>query len=247
MSLILDALRKSEAERRRGQKPDLFASVTLSPAPRRVDLLRFWPLPVFVALLLAAGFVLWRGKQPSIPDSTPALSGASQDEAPETSVEAGIENGLRQTPASPTTMASPAATAPAVSERPSDSGTPAPNIAPPVINPAPALPMPAPLVLPPAPVNATDNAESSATPRSDAGQLETLPPIAILSASERAALPPLKLSMHVYGDEPGKRFAIIDGQRVTEGSSLGASIIEEIRRDGVVLNINGRRILLPRP
>jgi general secretion pathway protein B len=247
MSLILDALRKSEAERRRGQKPDLFANVTLSPAPRRGNLLRLWPLPVFVALVLAAGFVLWRGKQPSVSDSTPASSQASQDETLEASVEAGTENGMRPTPASSTPMASAAATARVVSERSSDSGTRAPNIAPPVTNPAPALPMPAPPVLPPTPVNATGNAEASTTPRSDAGQLDTLPPIAILSASERSALPPLKLSMHVYGDEPGKRFAIIDGQRVTEGSSLGAGIIEEIRRDGVVLNVNGRRILLPRP
>jgi general secretion pathway protein B len=73
------------------------------------------------------------------------------------------------------------------------------------------------------------------------------PPIAVLAASERAALPPLKLSMHVWNSDPGKRFAIIDGQRVTEGGSAGAGVIEEIRRDGVVLNINGRRVLLPRP
>ena len=90
----------------------------------------------------------------------------------------------------------------------------------------PALPAPAP----------TDDSDS-----------ESLPSIAVLSASERASLPPLKLSMHVWNSEPGKRFAIIDGQRVTEGSTVGACIIEQIRRDGVVLNISGRRVLLPRP
>jgi general secretion pathway protein B len=74
-----------------------------------------------------------------------------------------------------------------------------------------------------------------------------LPPLAVLSASERAALPPMKLSMHVWNSDAGKRFAIVDGQRITEGSLLGSSVVEEIRRDGVVLNINGRRVLLSRP
>lgn len=57
----------------------------------------------------------------------------------------------------------------------------------------------------------------------------------------------MKLSMHVWNSEAGKRFAIIDGQRIAEGSLLGSSVVEEIRRDGVVLNINGRRVLLSRP
>jgi general secretion pathway protein B len=90
-------------------------------------------------------------------------------------------------------------------------------------------------------------APAVATPPSDADELEALPPIAVLGAGERSALPPLKLSMHVFGSDSGKRFAIIDGQRVTEGSVLGAGVVEQIRRDGVVLNVNGRRILLPRP
>ena len=77
--------------------------------------------------------------------------------------------------------------------------------------------------------------------------VESLPPIAVLTASERASLPPLKLSMHVWDSEPGKRFAIIDGQRIGEGALVGSGVIEEIRRDGVVLVIDGRRILLPRP
>ena len=43
MSLILDALRKSEAERRRGQSPDLFAATPGAPAPGR-ERPRVWPL-----------------------------------------------------------------------------------------------------------------------------------------------------------------------------------------------------------
>jgi general secretion pathway protein B len=77
--------------------------------------------------------------------------------------------------------------------------------------------------------------------------LESLPPLAVLDPSVRAALPPLKLSMHVWSEAPNARLAIIDGQRVMEGSAVGESIVTEIRRDGVVLEIRGRRYLLPRP
>jgi general secretion pathway protein B len=57
----------------------------------------------------------------------------------------------------------------------------------------------------------------------------------------------MKLSMHVYDPDPARRFAIIDGQRVTEGSQLGSATVVEIRHDGVLLDVSGRRVLLPRP
>ena len=58
MSLILDALRKSEAERRRGQSPDLFAASPGVPAapPARP---RVWPLLVLGAMLLASAWLIW--------------------------------------------------------------------------------------------------------------------------------------------------------------------------------------------
>ena len=67
-------------------------------------------------------------------------------------------------------------------------------------------------------------------------------------ASIHVTLPPLKLSMHVFADEPAQRFVILDGRRQGEGASPAAGVvIEEIRRDGVVLSASGRRLLLPRP
>jgi general secretion pathway protein B len=75
-----------------------------------------------------------------------------------------------------------------------------------------------------------------------------VPGLAALPASERAALPPLKLSMHVFADDPAKRFVILDGQRLGQGSSPAAGVVlEEIRRDGLVLSVNGQRLLLARP
>jgi len=81
-------------------------------------------------------------------------------------------------------------------------------------------------------------------------QTEAAPALANLSdmpAEQRQQLPPLKLSMHVFSMDAGKRFAIIDGQRVNEGGLVGSVVIEQIRQDGVVLSVQGQSYLLPRP
>jgi general secretion pathway protein B len=114
----------------------------------------------------------------------------------------------------------------------------APNVAAPAPAPAPTIESDAePSPFESKPPGATDNAAAEATPAS----------IATLSSSERTALPPLKLSMHVWAEEPGKRFAILDGERVIEGSMLSGAVVAQIRRDGLVLDIGGRRLWLPRP
>lgn len=228
MSLILDALRKSEAERRRGQAPDLFASLPVPAASRRPDLLRFWPWPVFVALVLGAGYVLW----PDHEEAMPAIAETMQSDAVETDMQyvSPLNSQVAMPPSTTLVPVVAAAVAPLpVAAQPS-TGQPA------VMSPAPFPPQTSGAATPVPPAPTYD------------GDGESLPPITVLAASERAGLPPLKLSMHVWNNEPGKRFVIIDGQRVTEGSTVGSGgIIEEIRRDGVVLNINGHRVLLPRP
>lgn len=66
-----------------------------------------------------------------------------------------------------------------------------------------------------------------------------------LSADERKALPPLKLSMHMWNDDPAQRFVILDGNRLREGDRIGNAVITAITADGVILDWNGRRLKLP--
>lgn len=87
----------------------------------------------------------------------------------------------------------------------------------------------------------------TATPETSASSEPPAVTLAALSTERRNQLPPLKLSMHVYAEEAGKRFAIIDGQRITEGSSIGSAVVRAIRRDGVLLDVDGSNYLLPRP
>ena len=66
-----------------------------------------------------------------------------------------------------------------------------------------------------------------------------------LTATERRALPPLQVSMHMWAPTSARRFAIIDGARVNEGDRLGDAVVDQITRDGVVLAWHGRRVHIP--
>ena len=217
MSLILDALRKSEAERRRGQSPDLFAATPGGPSNRR-ERPRVWPLLLLGAMLLASAWLIWTSgpeRSDDLPSEVPPAPVLAPTEvSPPTSARAPVR------PAPPP----PIAETQALTAAPDPATTPDPAVeqAPPARE---SEPLPPPV--------------ESAEP--------DLPPLAILDAGTRAALPPLKLSMHVYADEPSRRFAIVDGQRVAEGATLGTGVVAEIRRDGVVIEVDGRRVLLPKP
>jgi len=66
-----------------------------------------------------------------------------------------------------------------------------------------------------------------------------------LDPDSRKALPPLKLSMHMWNSDPSQRFVILDGNRVREGDRVGDAVVTAITSDGVVLDWNGRRLKLP--
>ena len=53
--------------------------------------------------------------------------------------------------------------------------------------------------------------------------------------------------MHLWNEEPARRFAILDGQRVVEGDRIGEAVVAEISPHGVVLDLHGERILVGLP
>jgi general secretion pathway protein B len=76
---------------------------------------------------------------------------------------------------------------------------------------------------------------------------EVLPSISELSLTGAQALPELHLDVHVYATKPGDRFVYINMRKYHEGAILQEGPkIELIRRDGVVLNFQGLRFILPR-
>ncbi|MCC8362236.1 general secretion pathway protein GspB [Lysobacter sp. A6] len=243
MSLILEALRKSEAERRRAAVPDLLAepqvaTPTTMRAPQR------WPWIAATGALALA--VLWV----ALRDPSPApLSVAPIAEAPPVSSDA-------PTPAQP----SPTTPRTTPTRRPLVVAAPAPALAasaPPASAPAASAPAASaqvaatPTQTPPPVAGARDvppprvEPIAAAAPRPAPVVIDTTPRVTDLVGEERKQLPALKLSMHMWNDDAAQRFVIIDGARLRIGDHLGAVVVADILPDGVLLDWNGRPLKLP--
>lgn len=236
MSLILEALRKSEAERRRGLPPDLLHEL---PPPRpRARRVPAWAWPaaaVLAACVLAWGLWPRAVTRPPPVETQPSVPMAT-DPAPASSLPADTPPPSRSVPA----PALPRATAP----------TPplADTIRPTPVAPAPVdpnadagMPIPAsPPTAPPDPAPATT--ASTAPAGTPAGRVRLL---SELDPATRKALPPLRLSMHMWNADPARRFAIIDGMRVVEGDRIGEASVARIESDGVLLEWQGSQVRIP--
>jgi general secretion pathway protein B len=220
MSLILEALRKSEAERRRDSAPDL--ALELPPAPTRpAPAAPAWLWPVLAVAVALAALGGWLGSRP----------GRHAIAAPTPS------------PAAPIMPAS--ADVPRIVPRPNDARPPAG-----VATPAPvaATPLPAdPATTPQSTATADRAAPSHPAPQS--APALPLPAAAATGTPDIAAttLPPVKLSMHMWDADPARRFVILDGQRMAEGDRSGGLSVVAIDRKGVTIERDGQRAHVPLP
>lgn len=194
MSLILDALRKAEADRQRGAVPGLHTPPPLAPlAPPRAVGLRWRPLLGLLALLgplglLSAAAGVWLAQRPDATDR-------------------GVGPALRP---SAGTVPLPTSTVP------SDAAPVRPPALPPATGPA-VTPDPWPLVVsapppPPSPPVAQP-APRQAPILTQVRRLAELPP------EQRRELPPLVVSGTVWSEQPATRFVVLDGQVLREGDS----------------------------
>jgi general secretion pathway protein B len=242
MSLILEALRKSEAERRRGRMPDLHAELPPLAAPRAAPPPAWRWLAgsgVLVALALAtwlAAGMRTRAATTHADDATPVASPITQTSAvlpPVTHLQPTPTPARTTTTRPPTTVATVPAKDSAEWAQPPRPLPPAPAAAATMAMAAPAPTIaPAPRPLPPPPAAAS----------SSAGVVLTL---SDLAPAERKALPPLKMSMHMWNDDASQRFVILDGNRLGEGDRIGDAVVTSITRDGVLLDWNGRTLKVP--
>lgn len=294
MSLILDALRKSEAERRKAQvASDALAEVARAPSSPLSGVPAWaWPTVALVAVALTAWLWLGRpagtGASPPAPPAdvgvgegntgAPTFPGSNASDAalglPTAAAGDAPPSVARQriTPSATTTgsttplvaanvpaatqVAAPssaprasAAAIPAAATLPAHAATAQVLAAPPVAvrTPSPAMAVPVPSQAP-----SHDGETAAAPPREPAAPAPSSPysassPLRLsdLSTADRQQLPPLKMSLHMWGAEAGKRFAIIDGNRVGEGDRVGDAVVAAIDQDGVVLAWNGIRLRVP--
>jgi general secretion pathway protein B len=223
MSLILDALKKSEAERQRQSGPTLL-EVRITQPRRRYPA---WVIAVGVLLavniLLLLAFVVHRPL--AAPLAVPVAGVAGAAPAPTT------QNSL---PASVAPMAAGAA--------------PAPTLLPAAAGTVDAIPG-APLRSVPESDSAADGQNSLGNPADDepalpagsAGHYSSLPSFSDVGGD----LPALRLDLHVYAERARDRYALVNMHRVHEGDVLpeGPRVLA-ITREGVAMDYRGQEFML---
>ena len=226
MSFILDALRKSEAARRRSEAPDLFAAMPATPEPVRArPNWPLWLLGAVAACSLIAVLWLLAQRAPEAPPASPTVDASAETAAID---EAAIIAPATESMTEPVAVPTPPQTRPSTDPPPAVTAATSPAAPPP-------MPLPPPPREPPAPP--PDVAAAPILPPT--GSMVTL---ADLDPATRKLLPPLKLSMHLWNETAAQRFVILDGQRLREGDLLGELVIERITRDGAVLAWRGGQL-----
>ena len=257
MSFILDALKKSELERQRQSMPGL---IEMPAATRR----RGMPVWVWVLVgLLCVNMgvllvLLLRAGAAGTPHTAANAGAPATRELPARDPSAG-ELHARNVPAAP----NPEAASPETPAGGAQQSARAPDHFSPLDN--------QPVYAPEIPVQDDGAGSSSATPggqssaaravppahathRSDPvlndeppEDQEMLPSISELNLTGKQTLPDINIDVHVYASRPADRFVYINMRKYREGAVLQEGpTLERIRRDGVVLNYNGLRFLVPR-
>ncbi len=261
MSLILDALRKSEAERRRSETPDLLAAVSTAPPPqtRRSPAIPTRTVAIAasaVVLMVALVFWLdWRARRDVIPVGDDRIADiAMQTNGPGPAPLSPPGNGDTVDAADPApdaVVAPPAMPPPTASSLPpSTAPSPTPPPASAAIDPPATLPSPrtqAEAIPRPAPVAAPIVSTPATTPTHGSVTTDPGAPLAPsqLGAETRRQMPPLKMSMHLWNEAASQRFVVLDGQRLGEGDVVGDVVVERIDRDAVIVVWRGERVRLP--
>ncbi|HXI47830.1 MAG TPA: general secretion pathway protein GspB [Steroidobacteraceae bacterium] len=240
MSFILDALKKSEIERQRQSQPGFMDS----PTAQRRSRLPLWAMLLgallAINIVVLAVMLLRSGAPPpaSPPKRHTEPAPLAEDKAPAADHFSPMGPAPVYAPEIPVTAADDVSSGTAAASQ----------VAPLVAPPAASLSAPR--------SSAQRSAPRAALHRPDpvlidedakADNEETLPSINQINLTGAQALPELHLDVHVYATKAGDRFVYINMRKYHEGSSLPEGpVVEHIRRDGVVLNYQGLRFILPR-
>jgi general secretion pathway protein B len=265
MSFILDALRKSEHERQRQTGPALVEVAVAAPKSQT----NRWATAAIALLLvnLVAIGVLLLVKSRDEPAAAPvaqvpasATAPAPTATAPPARVAApAAQASVTQTLPEPQVATAPPMLRPA--EAPPGGGTRNPlEQEMPAYSPtmeyeaaaAAAAPPPGPPAVTPirrggsVVYQTLPEAEPAATYQpAPGGSTGHLPQADDMTA--RGALPEMRLELHVWSTKPQERFVFVNGRRYREGETTAeGAAVEEITRDGVIMNSGGNRFLLSR-
>jgi len=225
VSLILDALRKADAERERGSVPSLYSQPVASPSAEVPPKPRVGPNWLWIAIGIAVGLsgaaawvMVGRDAAPSGAAVTPAAAPPSASMTP------------------PVAPAPPGVTPSAVAVAPM---TPSPSAA------APAVAEPAPWPQPEERKAARPEAKGDAPVR----VIGNVPPAEAqvysrdqLPPDIRAALPQFAIGGSMYSPNPAARSLIVNGQLYREKDRLTPDLVlEEVKLKAAIFSFRGYR------
>ncbi|MEJ7746504.1 MAG: general secretion pathway protein GspB [Luteimonas sp.] len=263
MSLILEALRKSEAERRRGQAPDLFSELPPAVRPRvSTQTPALWLVVAIIVLAIGAWAARGWWSSSVHNDATVVASPAEEVHRPGSQSRSAMQTDAADVAPRANdraaqvavTKATPSATIPAApmtvpaqlpnitapdNVMPQERTAATPSIAPVRETPLPAARSATAAI--PVPAKTSTATPASPTPTSSTGATLQLTD---LTVEQRKQLPPLRMSMHMWDEDPARRFVIIDGTRRAEGDRVGDAVVGQITADSVLLDWNGLRLRL---
>ena len=218
MSYILDALRKSEAERQRGQAPTLAGQwQSVGGARRPVRPIGFW---VTVALLINAAivaYVFWPAPE-------------NVQIAPATATEAPVQSEQE-----------PAVSGPGVPESQQaagepESGGPVQPLASDAASSA-EVGFSEPVIITPS----RSRSSAQLTPPPPEGRV---PHLVELPLSFQKSVPDLTFSSHIFSSNPSASRVIVNHQPLQTGDRLGNLRLEQITEEGVVFSREGQAFRL---
>ena len=232
MSYILDALRKSDQQRRRGAAPTLLVGQATAVAPKRPAFLAYGML---VAVLIGAGVVIgwlrpWQPEQ--------AAPGRAELVAAKP-----LESTRRQPASAPSEMAPQ----PRPEQR-LQNATPPAQAAPALVPTKPQLPARA-----KPETDGTPREADAAVPRktaapeqpagtaaADAARAQTVASMADLPLSVQQELPAMTISFHVYSGDSEKRLVGINNRMLREDEHVVPGLkLEQITPDGMIFSYKG--------
>ncbi len=222
MSYILEALRKSEVERRQGKAPDLGQSVQMIHRPRKKPVSALvW---IVLGLFLNAGilgYVFWpeiRAGVAQVPNESSGTEHTEQNNVapqpeplaePEEAEPSAIADGSYESLEGPSPVA-PAQAVPVVPEY----GQPA------IIVPRPMA------------------QRQELTALRSQGRV---PHLVELPLSFQKSIPDLTFNSHIVSSNPSASSVMINSEYLRAGDSLGQLLVEQINEDSVVFSMGGRQ------
>ncbi|MBN8238117.1 general secretion pathway protein GspB [Marinobacter hydrocarbonoclasticus] len=238
MSYILDALRKSEAERRQGKAPDLGQPVQMVYRPKRKPVSAVvW---VALALLVNAGVLAWlfwpeRDAKIVTVQEAPAVAQEQSEPVPDVPAAQPEPEPIPETEiADPVRVSggqdlSQAKGTDVVTEAGDDAMSDESGVN--------QQSWDEPVVIVPSRSESEPLPQSALTERVPQGRV---PHLVELPLSFQKSVPDLTFNSHIFASDPSASRVMINGHYLKPGDGFGPLLVERITEDGVVLSKNGQ-------